>query len=79
MNNLGWIVRETDWKGDQLSIKFVRNKVFIQEQSVAKTLEWDSFDKTARHLLALNKDGHPIGTARLNYLETKAKSAGCQS
>lgn len=65
MNNLDWIVREANWKEDQLSIKFVRNKVFIQEQSVPKALEWDDFDKTARHLLALNKDGHPIGTARL--------------
>ncbi len=65
MNNLDWIVREANWKEDQLSIKFVRNTVFIQEQSVPKALEWDDFDKTARHLLALNKDGHPIGTARL--------------
>lgn len=65
MNNLDWIVREANWKEDQFSIKFVRNKVFIQEQSVPKALEWDDFDKTARHLLALNKDGHPIGTARL--------------
>jgi len=65
MNNLGWIVREANWKEDQLSIKSVRNKVFILEQSVPKALEWDDFDKTARHLLALNRDGHPIGTARL--------------
>jgi len=65
MSNFDWMIRQADWEGDQLSIRYVRNKVFIQEQSVPKALEWDNLDKTARHLLALNRDDHPIGTARL--------------
>ncbi len=64
MNKLGWIVRQADWKEEPLSIKSVREIVFIQEQSVSETLEWDGHDKTAKHLLALDKKGAPIGTAR---------------
>lgn len=43
----------------------VRAEVFIQEQQVPVELEWDGMDETARHLLALNGAGEPIGCARL--------------
>lgn len=65
MNNPDWMVRPAVWKDDQLHIKYIRETVFIQEQSVPKELEWDEYDEAAIHLLALNKEGHPIGTSRL--------------
>jgi len=65
MNKPDWIVRQAAWKEDQLSIKSVREIVFIQEQSVPKALEWDDHDKAAKHLLALDKKSIPVGTARL--------------
>jgi len=68
MNNPSWNIRQTDWKNDQLSIKSVRENVFVIEQSIPEELEWDEHDKTARHLLAIDTDAHPIGTARLTML-----------
>lgn len=46
-------------------LKKVREEVFIQEQHVPVTLEWDGLDEAATHLLALNPTGEPIGCARL--------------
>jgi predicted GNAT family N-acyltransferase len=65
MNKPDWMVRQADWKEDQLSIKSVREIIFIQEQSVPEALEWDDHDKAAKHLLALDKKNIAIGTARL--------------
>ena len=37
----------------------------MQEQGVPEALEWDEWDAAARHFLAEDAQGHPIGTARL--------------
>lgn len=46
-------------------IKTVREKVFIREQHVPEKLEWDGLDDTATHVVAQDKHGQVIGTARL--------------
>lgn len=43
----------------------VRERVFIQEQGIAAELEWDTWDVSALHVLALDAQGKPIGTGRL--------------
>jgi len=43
----------------------VREQVFIVEQHVPDRLEWDGYDTHAVHLLARDKAGNPIGTARM--------------
>jgi len=43
----------------------VRRAVFIDEQGVPETLEWDEHDAVALHFLATTLDGSPIGCARL--------------
>lgn len=43
----------------------IRYEVFVDEQKVPAEEERDSHDDTAIHLLALGKDGQPLGTARL--------------
>jgi len=45
----------------------IRRKVFVDEQRVEESEEWDDYDSTAPHLLAL-ANGFPAGTAR--YRET---------
>jgi predicted GNAT family N-acyltransferase len=46
----------------------IRRAVFVQEQGVSETLEFDGRDEEARHLLAL-RDGDPVGTLRLRWVE----------
>jgi predicted GNAT family N-acyltransferase len=52
---------ENDW---ELKEAFsIRRTVFIEEQNVPEVIELDSFDKTAAHILAFDRE-KPIGTAR---------------
>ncbi|HHH40023.1 MAG TPA: GNAT family N-acetyltransferase [Sedimenticola sp.] len=43
----------------------VRTRVFIEEQGVPPELEQDDLDPGARHLLAEDSAGRPIGTLRI--------------
>ena len=56
---------ETDWIRDAPRLGAVRRAVFIDEQGVSETLEWDAHDAASIHWLAASDDGTPIGCARL--------------
>jgi len=43
----------------------IREQVFIQEQGVARELEWDDRDALCDHAVAFERNGRAIGTARL--------------
>lgn len=58
-------IREVDWQEAQLELKRIRVQVFIVEQNVPVELEWDGLDPGARHVLAKNRNGEAVGTARL--------------
>lgn len=53
------------WSADDLLLRVVRRKVFIEEQYVPEDLEWDEWDAHSLHVLALDGDSHAIGTGRL--------------
>lgn len=58
-------IEPVDWatRGEQLLR--VRYAVFVDEQGVPPELEEDDHDADALHLLALDANGEPVGTARL--------------
>lgn len=57
--NVKNIISEND-----LKIAFaIRKKVFVEEQKVPENIEWDEFEKSSNHVLALI-DEKPVGTAR---------------
>ncbi|NXY99005.1 GNAT family N-acetyltransferase [Streptomyces sp. BR123] len=43
----------------------VRTEVFVVEQSVPESIEYDAYDADAVHVLAVAPDGSPLGTGRL--------------
>ncbi|MEU5806992.1 GNAT family N-acetyltransferase [Streptomyces sp. NPDC059650] len=43
----------------------VRTEVFVVEQSVPESIEYDAYDAGAVHVLAVAPDGTPLGTGRL--------------
>jgi predicted GNAT family N-acyltransferase len=60
------LIKEVNWNSpEQAQLKAVREVVFIQEQHVPLYIEWDEFDETAIHLLALDAQGNAIGCARI--------------
>jgi len=55
----------TTWSTDRLVLQRIRREVFIDEQLVAESDEWDDDDAVSVHALAtLNRE--PVGTGRLN-------------
>lgn len=63
----GIVVRRVNWDGgmDNASLRDIRRRVFIEEQRVPESLEWDEFDAVSLHLLAETESGIAIATGRL--------------
>ncbi len=54
-----------DWDADRTVLQRIRREVFILEQAVPESDEWDGDDAVSIHALArLNRE--PVGTGRLN-------------
>lgn len=58
-------IRTVRWQDEASALRIIRTAVFIHEQKIPEGLEWDEFDFISMHVLALNSDEQPIGTARL--------------
>lgn len=54
-----------DWRSHAQSLRAIRDEVFVKEQKVPQSLEWDGMDDTAHHFLAIASTGARIGCARL--------------
>ena len=54
-----------DWDADRSVLEGIRRAVFIEEQRIPESDEWDDEDATSVHVLVrLNRD--PVGTGRMN-------------
>lgn len=58
-------IQEVSWQFASSSLREIRFEVFIKEQCVPETLEWDGLDIACTHLLAVTQDNIPVGTVRL--------------
>lgn len=58
------IVRNADWKVDNSDLKKIRQAVFINEQAVPESMEWDNEDTTALHCIA-TINNQTVATGRL--------------
>ena len=58
-------IREASWPADRMALETVRNEVFVKEQRVPRSLEFDGLDASALHWLALTPEEEPVGTLRL--------------
>ena len=53
------------WQAERALLERIRREVFVREQGIAESDEWDGKDATSVHVLAtLNRE--PVGTGRLN-------------
>lgn len=53
------------WDQARARAAAIRRAVFIEEQGVPESLEWDEHDAMAVHALALDLDGRAVATGRL--------------
>jgi predicted GNAT family N-acyltransferase len=65
LNHCSFSVRLTDWAQDATALRAVRTPVFIVEQAIPESLEWDEADTVSVHALAIATDGTVVGCGRL--------------
>lgn len=51
----------------------IREKVFVEEQRVPKEEEYDEFEQSSVHFLAVNEQGRACGTARWRFTDKGIK------
>lgn len=63
------VIRVTSLKGQKAAFA-IREAVFVDEQEIDKSLEFDGLDDDCEHLLAA-LDGKPVGTLRLRQIDRR--------
>ncbi|HSR01999.1 MAG TPA: GNAT family N-acetyltransferase [Methylophilaceae bacterium] len=58
-------IKQVAWSTHGAELRFIRESVFIKEQSVPVSLEWDGLDDDAKHLIAIDDENHTLGCARI--------------
>ncbi len=64
-SDAGFVVETADWDRDQVTLRSIREAVFVVEQNVPVELEWDGVDQDCVHVIAYAQDRSPVGTGRL--------------
>jgi len=59
-------LRAATWSADQKALQAVRIPVFVVEQKVDASEEFDDVDLVCQHVLAVDVQGTPIGTGRID-------------
>jgi len=65
MTSRRFFTQLVNWQVAEPQLRAVRTTVFIREQRIPESLEWDENDPRAPHALVTTLDGQPIGTGRL--------------
>jgi predicted GNAT family N-acyltransferase len=58
-------LRPATWADDRAALQSVRRSVFIEEQGIPESDEWDDIDPVARHVLVVAGNRDAVGTGRL--------------
>ncbi|GAA2492037.1 GNAT family N-acetyltransferase [Streptomyces gobitricini] len=75
-----FVVREAVSEADRQAGFAIRREVFVVEQGVPEDIEYDTYDATAAHVLAVRRaDGAALGTGRLLYgADAAGKTGGAE-
>jgi predicted GNAT family N-acyltransferase len=60
-----FLIRSASWQADRARLEYVRRQVFIIEQKIPESEEWDDADENSSHVLAFSKKRDVVGTGRL--------------
>ena len=58
-------LRPATWSADRAALQSVRRRVFVEEQGIPESEEWDDVDPVAVHVLVLAGNRDAVGTGRL--------------
>ena len=60
-----YTIASVSWAKEYAALQHIRKCVFIDEQQVPQSDEWDGKDESATHFLVTNDNGEAVGCARL--------------
>ncbi len=60
-----FLIRSASWQADRARLEFVRRRVFIIEQKIPESEEWDDADENSSHVLAFSEKRDAVGTGHL--------------
>jgi predicted GNAT family N-acyltransferase len=66
MNIPSFYLEPAHYEVDVEVLRFLRNRVFVEEQGISPELEFDELDPHCHHVVARDDQGKPIGTGRLS-------------
>ncbi|WP_105216019.1 GNAT family N-acetyltransferase [Pseudoalteromonas sp. T1lg22] len=58
-------IHQVDWGSQDSPIRQIRERVFVFELNIPKSVEFDERDNNALHFVAYDENGTPVATARL--------------
>ena len=65
MRHKSFAIRAATWLDDRHEISLVRRQVFIVEQKIPESEEWDDADESSSHVLAFSEKRDVVGTGRI--------------
>ena len=65
MRHKTFTLRSATWQADRADLEYVRRRVFIVEQRIPESDEWDDADKNCSHVLAFSEKRDVVGTGRI--------------
>ena len=69
------MISEVTWSSHGDILSQIRQSVFVEEQGISPEDEWDIMDLQARHFLAFNPQGKPVGCARISETQKIGRMA----
>jgi predicted GNAT family N-acyltransferase len=58
-------IRSASWQADRADLQIVRRQVFIDEQGIPESEEWDDADENSSHVLVYSEKRDVVGTGRI--------------
>lgn len=58
-------IKQVTWSTHETQLRQIRETVFVKEQFVPASLEWDGQDDIATHLIAFDNTHNALGCARI--------------
>ncbi len=65
MRHKTFAIRSATWQEDRHEISLVRREVFIVEQKIPESEEWDDADENSSHVLVFSEKRDVVGTVRI--------------
>jgi predicted GNAT family N-acyltransferase len=58
-------IEDASWRKDRAELELVRRQVFINEQEIPESEEWDDVDENSSHVLVYSEKRDVVGTGRI--------------